>query len=761
MTRSVTTHSLVNYAELHDFARKAKSFLQDTIDEDDFVATRLQQGIYGQRQENKYMVRVKIPGGFLNVSQLDCLGGIIKEYSSIDFANITTRQDIQLHFVQIEDVPKVLLRLADSGLTTREACGNTVRNVTACSQTGQCEKDNVNVQSVVDDIVTHCLRHPVMQHLPRKFKMSVSGCEKDCAMGMIQDIGVIALQQGDVSGYKVRVAGGLGHKPRESFVLEEFVEKDQLLPVIESVILLHNKYSDRSKRARSRLKFLVDKFGQQEFKEKYRAILKKTQHRRDAKLATTDNESITESKRQVVRQPIKRQGSFEVSFAKGDISVENIQDIVNILRSFKGVTLQTLQNQNLLLSNVALSSLDLLKQAFIKYGFKLQDEAPKAVACPGSWTCRLGITSSRSLLEKVDQENLRLKVHVSGCHNGCAQPQIADIGLHGEARRLFGYLVPYYRLHLGGNAIGEGSLALKGPEIPAARVYDAIKRIEHSYFIDRNDAESFQTWVKRKELKYFTGLLEDFIFVTPDDLASLLKDVDQVNEFKVLQLGGGECAGIKEESIASKHAELAYEKTFLGVFTRQGQLNSALDCAEHLLTLTVDILLLGRKQKVSTSLSDACEKLEIVFEDEPLKVQKLLLTSKLLQTLKVSQSATEIKAFLEALEDKLDEIFLLQKAEVVKNDVEQIETIIDLRNLIEPMQFLKAKQALLKIREGDTLEFALTQNDGAELVVNGLQKNGYTIVTKQTSLEGCRIRVLKPYQSANATGQENKTVEVI
>ncbi len=451
MTGNVTslTNSWVQRNELHGFARQVKQYLNGSLSADEFLAIRLQNGVYGQRQDDYYMLRIKIPGGFLTTEQLDCIGKLVSQYSKVDFANITTRQDIQLHFVELPDVPKILLRLADVGLTTREACGNTVRNVTACPYAGQCEQEKFNANAVVEQISRHCLRHPLTQFLPRKFKISVSGCEQDCAMGMIQDLAIIATQREGEIGFKVRVAGGLGHKPRESIELESFVAPDALLTVVESVIQLHNDYSDRKRRAKSRLKFLIDRFGEAEFKRLYRVQWEKTRKRHQYQ----PDKRLIESRRDASVSQVVFFGqgrSLELAFSKGDISSEEIDKLVSVLKPYPHVNLQTLQNQNLLLRNVKPAEYEDLQAELESWKFSRPGSPGDKVACPGSWTCRLGITASRAMLDKLTQDDDPLSIHVSGCHNGCAQPQVADIGLHGEARRLFGYLVPYYRLYLGG-----------------------------------------------------------------------------------------------------------------------------------------------------------------------------------------------------------------------------------------------------------------------------------------------------------------------
>ncbi|VAX04055.1 Ferredoxin--sulfite reductase, partial [hydrothermal vent metagenome] len=262
--------------ELVQYREAVKGYLQGDLDEDRFQAIRLQQGVYGQRQEGVHMVRVKLPGGYVSAEQLGVVASLLADYSQDDIASVTTRQDLQLHSIPLADTPQVLEEMAAQGLTSREACGNTVRNITACPLAGVCPAEHTDVQPVVDAVAARFLRHPLTQHLPRKFKMSFSGCESDCAQGLFHDLAVVATRRDGEFGYKVLAAGGLGHKPRPAIVLEEFIQEQELLPVIEAVLALHHRYSDRKRRARARLKFLLDKLGEEEFVQRYQTELQRT-----------------------------------------------------------------------------------------------------------------------------------------------------------------------------------------------------------------------------------------------------------------------------------------------------------------------------------------------------------------------------------------------------------------------------------------------------------------------------------------------------
>ncbi|MDH5378907.1 MAG: nitrite/sulfite reductase, partial [Gammaproteobacteria bacterium] len=565
---------LISSQELVRFREKTNEFQRGEVSEDEFTAFRLQHGVYGQRQDDVYMIRIKLPAGRLTRAQLKRIGELHQHYALTDIASITTRQDIQLHFVPLKDVPAVLEGLAAVGLTTREACGNTVRNISACPMAGVCPSEHTDVLPLVDETARHFLRHPLTQHLPRKVKMSFSGCEQDCAQGRIHDIAVVAVH--DVAkghGFRLLAGGGLGHKPHDAIVIEPFLLKEDLLAGIEALITVHHRHSDRTKRAKSRIKFLVDRFGEEELRRMYQeefprvksALKEKSQQaifwfKRDSSDSTSYSHLGAPRKTTKQRQP--NQYAVPVSIPLGDLNAEQIFKLVNVMDQFGLDELKATQDQNLIVNNVREDQMSNFKNALVANQFSLPKSGDDVVSCPGTWTCRLGITSSREISKRINTGDLDLRVRVSGCHNGCAQPYVGDIGLHGEGKRLHGKLVPHYQIHLGGNGLATGQIAIKGPYIPVARINRAIKLVQETYRADHAEKENFSTWVHRKGQAFFTELLSELTVVTPDDLPYVLKDVGEEQDFRVLQLGGGECAGIAQETLAAILAEIKNEQKY-------------------------------------------------------------------------------------------------------------------------------------------------------------------------------------------------------
>ena len=248
---SLNNRNLSDLEEIDRFEEAITVFNAGGVDPDRFTAIRLQQGVYGQRQQGVNMLRIKVPGGRLNAAQLDVLADIAEEFSQHQIAHVTTRQSIQIHYIPLIKMPSAMRRLAKAGMTTREACGNTIRNMTACPLAGVCPKEHVDVSKHLDGATVHFLRNPLNQQLPRKFKISFSGCEEDCAQSLLHDCGVIAVRKDGQPGFRIRAGGGLGHKPRESIVVDDFIPESDLMFAMEALVTLHNKYSDRTN-ARSR-----------------------------------------------------------------------------------------------------------------------------------------------------------------------------------------------------------------------------------------------------------------------------------------------------------------------------------------------------------------------------------------------------------------------------------------------------------------------------------------------------------------------------
>lgn len=584
---------LANDDEINLFDQALQDYQALQMDVDRFTAARLQMGIYGQRQEGVNMVRIKLPGGRVSGPQLNVIADMLEKYARHDVVHITTRQDIQMHYVPLEHTPAVLRHLATAGLTTREACGNTIRNVTACPLAGVCPRQHVDVTKHLDGAVQHFLRNPLTQQMPRKFKISFSACESDCAQGMMHDLGIVAVRDGERFGFKVMAGGGLGHKPHEAIVIEEFIEEKDLLLVMEAVISLHNRYSDRVKRAKARIKFLVDKFGPEGFIEKYReelARVKVALAAQDYPQGEWNPGADSEAPgigapRHVFAQKQPGHYVFPIGVPMGNLSVAQLRGLARITEVHGLHEIRATQDQNMFLPNVPTEKIEFLRAELAALGLAEPRTGDNVVACPGTSTCRLGITSSTVVAPKLSGGAHDLKIRVSGCHNGCAQPETGDIGIYGEGKRMHGKLVPHYQMYFGGDGMVGGALAIKGPSVPSARIETAVERVTSAFGSGRAPDEAFFAWTRRVGKEYFVSLLADLTEVKPEELSSVLRDHGKDGDFKVLQLGGGECAGVSQVKIGSSFFDAAHERNYRDALKFQRKFEESVKCAEEIARL--------------------------------------------------------------------------------------------------------------------------------------------------------------------------------
>ncbi|OIR13896.1 sulfite reductase [mine drainage metagenome] len=588
---SLNTRNLSDLDEIDRFEEAITIFNAGGIDPDRFTAIRLQQGVYGQRQQGVNMLRIKVPGGRLNAVQLEVLADIAEEFSQHQIAHVTTRQSIQIHYVPLIKMPSAMRRLAQAGMTSREACGNTIRNMTACPLAGVCPKEHVDVNTHLEGATLHFLRNPLNQQLPRKFKISFSGCETDCAQSLLHDCGVIAVRKDGQPGFRIRAGGGLGHKPREAIVVEEFIPESELMFAMEALVSMHNKYSDRTKRAKSRIKFLVERFGAEGFLEKYREEFVRTrqalagQSYPQGEWRTPDG---TETPGQGAPRRLfaQRQAGlfvFPIALPIGDVKAGQLRGLAALLQAQGLSEIHTSQDQNFAVFNVPQEKVAALRSGIAALGLSEPKVGDNVVACPGTSTCRLGITSSTVLGPLLSGGKADLNIRVSGCHNGCAQPETGDIGIYGEGKRMHGKLVPHYQMYFAGKGTAGGALALKGPSLPVARIRQAIERVQAAHLA--SGESSFFVWARAQQPDYFKALLADLAEVRAEELDSVMRDYGDKADFRVLQLGGGECAGASQVLIGANFFEAAHEREYRNALVFQRKYVEAAQCNESILRL--------------------------------------------------------------------------------------------------------------------------------------------------------------------------------
>ncbi|MBI5450297.1 MAG: sulfurtransferase TusA family protein [Gammaproteobacteria bacterium] len=741
---------LVNEEELTRYEEGVQAFLKQQIDGDRFQSMRLQQGVYGQRQEGVNMVRVKLPGGRLSPDQAIAVAEVLEKFSNHDVMHITTRQAIQIHHVPLAKTPLALRHLAASGLTSREACNNTVRNISACPLAGLCASEHTDIQPFLEGAVSHFLRHPLAQHLPRKFKISFSGCETDCAQGMLHDMAVVAVRRDGRFGFKILAGGGLGHKPRQAIVVEEFIEEQDLLASMEAVIAVHNRYSDRKKRAKSRIKFLVERFTPEGFVEKYREELPRTRAALAGK-PYIKGEWITSStplqqQPGAPRQPLaqKQPGLFivPVHVPIGDISADQMRGIALLLKAEGLSELRTTQDQKLILTHVPAGRVTALETGIKKLGLGLPSCGDSVVACPGTSTCRLGITSSKVLGAKLDGGKHDLRIRVSGCHNGCAQPETGDIGIYGEGKRLHGKLIPHYQMYIGGDGRGSGGLAFKSVSVPAARIERAIGLLQDDYAQRHTDNETFFAWSRRQGKEYFDGLLEAVKAVSAEQLASVTMDHGDSAAFKVLQLGGGECSGAAQENVAANFAEAANERNYRNAFMLQRKYTESIECAEMSLRLIGNSLLFLAGQPDVQDLPQLAQQIAAVVPGRSSEAAELTAFADRLATLKDEfdlDAYTQLTAQIDdwtvraasacqTIDRQLDLSASVASITARKAAAVASSTVIDLSTYGCPMHYIKARNTLREFQAGDVIDFLFASGDPASQASSSLKSDGHQIL---------------------------------
>ncbi|MDE2724895.1 MAG: nitrite/sulfite reductase, partial [Gemmatimonadota bacterium] len=559
-------------AEIDTFEAQIEQKKQGQIDDRVFAETRLRRGVYGQRYDNGQrfdgqvtkplhypsddllkgpdtvwdapgMQRIKIPYGGLTTDQMDVLADIAEEYSD-GILHITTRQDIQIHYVHIEDTPDLMRRLAAVGITTREACGNSIRNVTACPLSGVCHTETFDVTPYSHALANFLLGHPECQDCGRKFKIAFSGCAQEaCGLTSMHDMGMIARIKDGKRGFETYVGGGLGAVPHQAKLYSEFLPPEELLPTAQAICRVFARLGEKTNRARARIKFLVAKLGIEEFSrlvEEERKILPEdpawTAYLDDLDSYGEEPLKIAAPLNGVARSEAfdawaetniykQRQEGYVVAticLPLGDITSDQMRNLADIARKYVKDTIRATVEQNIILRWVSESDIvslynDLCELELAEPG---AGTIVDVTACPGTDTCKLGISSSRGLAAELRtqlaQQNLQLddaiknfRIKISGCFNSCGQHHVADLGFYGNSRKINGYTVPHFQVVLGGQwTENAASYGLAMGAIPSKNIPAVIERITDNYVENREKDESFQAYIQRIGKKDVKDLLQ-------------------------------------------------------------------------------------------------------------------------------------------------------------------------------------------------------------------------------------------------------------
>jgi sulfite reductase beta subunit-like hemoprotein len=570
--------------EFDDFDNEAEKFLAGETPETEFIGFRLKQGVYGQRQADVQMCRIKLPMGGVTPEQMEMFADVIEEYAPLDKGHITTRQNIQIHHIPLRQMAELIRKVSDSGLSSREGCGNTVRNVTGDPWAGVSEGELFDITPYAGAYVRYFVRHPTTQLMPRKVKTAFTATDEDRAITGIHDIAFIPRERDGVRGVELRVGGGTSIMPRIAPTLYDFVELDNgdYLKVSEAVFRIFDRQDWlRVNRARARIKVLIDKIGIDAFREQVEEELKGDWvderdfdptpllliHDEEANApgipvaADSPNGDGRDFKRFVESNvdPQRQQGfsTVQVKVFRGDLTPEQFRGLARIMRDFSGGYARTTVEQNLLLRWVRDESLYDVWQRLkeLDLGDAGADEITDTVSCPGTDSCKLGITSSMGLNKAINDKLLEMniedpltrRIHIknSGCPNGCSQHHIANIGFYGASMKVGNRHLPAYVAHIGGNY--EGGHVVMGTRLkvrlPAKRVPEAIERWIRFYEGERNDGEEFNAFFERVGAAEFERVAKDLSLPVEFNLENMQHFVDweRHEPYKVIR-GEGECA---------------------------------------------------------------------------------------------------------------------------------------------------------------------------------------------------------------------------
>ncbi|MCC6381557.1 MAG: nitrite/sulfite reductase [Dehalococcoidia bacterium] len=567
--------------ELEDFETEATRFLDGKIEENVFIGFRLKQGVYGQRQPGVQMLRCKLPLGGVTPEQLEAFAEVAERFAPLRKGHITTRQNVQFHHVPLKKAPEALYLLGKAGISTREACGNTVRNVTGDPWAGVAVDEVFDPTPYAAAFARYWLRNPLSQLLPRKFKVAFSASDADRAITGLHDLGFLPRVRDGVKGFEVRTGGGLSILPRNAYVLYDFVSVDEYLRVSEAVVRLFDRADElRKNRAKARLKFFIDRIGVDAFRtlcdEELTGEWAKKDFSPDRLLFADDEEATAPARRLTYArangdmrefsafvaanvQGQRQQGfsTVEVKVARGDLKPEQFRGLAGILREYCGGRARTTVQQNVVLRWVRDESLYEVWQRLkaIGLGGAGAHSIADVVSCPGTDSCKLGITSSMGLnaaiqakveaLQIEDPLTKKIKIKMSGCPNSCGQHHIANIGFHGAAMKVGDQQLPAYHVFVGGG-YEEGGMRLATQlkvRLPAKRGPEAVERFVALYERYRSPGETFNAYFDRVGPRPFELAIEDLTLPGDftDDNRGMFIDWGKLDLYQ-LQRGEGECA---------------------------------------------------------------------------------------------------------------------------------------------------------------------------------------------------------------------------
>lgn len=624
--------------DIVDLADKIAKFRNLQMDDDKFRSIRLARGVYGQRQPGVQMVRIKLPHGRITARQLEHMADLSDEFASSTL-HATTRQDIQIHYVSLDRTPELWAKLEKEKITVREACGNTVRNVTGSAKAGIDPTEPFDITPYAQEVTEYFLRNPICQEMGRKFKISFSSSEEDSAFSFIHDVGFIAkvkiVDGKEIRGFKVVVGGGLGAQPQLAQVAYEFLEEDQIIPFTEAIIRVFDRYGERARRQKARMKFLMADIGLQGLLDLARAeypALKYKSYKIDTSTVVQpepqpegkaylevviENEAKYQLWLQTNVFEQKQKGFFGVGLkvTLGNLSSDTARALAKVVKEHAADDIRITVTQGFILKFVRPEALKSLFVALDKLGLATPgfESTADVVACPGTDTCNLGISSSYGIAKELEKvitaeypdlvKNHDIGIKISGCPNSCGQHGIAAIGFHGSSLKRDGLVLPALQVLLGGgvDADGNGRVADKVIKVPSKRGPDVLRALLNDYEEHGNEGEYYKDYFERQGDKYFYALLKPF--TTLDNLVeSDFIDWDEDDKYK-METAVGECAGVIIDLVATLLYDSEEKLEWAGEALAEGRWADAIYHSYNTFINSAKALLLSEDVKNNTQIA--------------------------------------------------------------------------------------------------------------------------------------------------------------
>ncbi len=564
--------------DIIDLEKKIRLFKEGKIDDERFRSLRLARGVYGQRQEGVQMIRIKLPYGKVSSEQLHRICKVSDEYST-GRLHITTRQDIQIHYVSLDRTPQLWAELEKDSVTLREACGNTVRNITASEMAGIDPEEPFDVSPYAHALFEFFLRNPVCQEMGRKFKMSFSSSDKDTALSYIHDLGFIPKIKDGQKGFKVLFGGGLGSQPSHAELLSDFIPADEIIPTTEGILRVFDRHGERAKRLKARMKFLVKEIGKEDFLALVEAEKRALSHQKVN--INTNERPISEPLLQVPKVMVEDAVAFEawkksnvitqkqkgyvaigIKVVLGDFYTDKARVLADLIKNYGANELRFTLRQNILIRDIKEEHLpffyqELAKLDFVTLGYNGLGDI---TACPGTDTCNLGIASSTGIAVELERvlateypqynNNQEITIKISGCMNACGQHNMAEIGFQGMSINSGKLVAPALQVLLGGGNLenGQGRFSDKVIKIPSRRGPEALRLILNDFETNANGL-SFLDYYDAKGEKYFYEFLKPLADITNLTEADFIDWGNADNYVKAV--GVGECAGVVIDLVAT------------------------------------------------------------------------------------------------------------------------------------------------------------------------------------------------------------------